>query len=258
MSISLISSIENGIATLSLNRPDSLNAFNAEMRRELLLALQAAIANDDVRVVILRANGRAFCAGADLTEIHPEGQTVEQRLNNEYKPMLLEIIESPKPVIGAVQGAAAGIGCALAMSCDLIIMSSNAFYYQAFSALGIVPDGGITWHLPRQIGSKRAYEMMITGERLHADECLALGLVNRVVANDQLDAEAEALAKKLLSRAPLSMQYTKEAIRRATDLSLADTISMEGQLQQLLYQTEDYAEGKAAFLEKRKPVWKGK
>ena len=248
----------NGIRTISLNRPESLNAFNAGLRSELLTVLQSSAQDSKVRVLVLRGNGRAFCAGADLTEVHPSGQTVDQRINNEYKPLLLTITECPTPVIASVNGAAAGIGCALAMACDLVIMSESAYYYQAFSALSIIPDGGVSWHLPRQVGSKRAYELMVTGERLYADECLRLGLINKIAADEALVQETTEFAQQLLTRAPLSLRHSKETIKRAAQLNLADTISMEAEIQKYLYTTEDHAEGKAAFLEKRKPEWKGK
>lgn len=251
-------SAREGLATIVLDRPDSLNAFNVALRQELLEAIQNAETDCEVRVILLRSNGRAFCSGADLTEQHPDGQTVEDRLNQQYKPLLLAIVESTKPIIAAVHGAAAGIGCALAMSCDIVVMSNNAYYYQAFAALGIIPDGGISWHLPRQLGSKRAFEMIATGEKMPAATCLSLGLVNRVVDNNSLEQEARAFADQLLAQSPLSLQYSKEAIRRAADLSLADTITMEAGLQKLLYTTDDFAEGKAAFRDKRKPRWTGK
>ena len=249
--------VNGPIATITLNRPEKLNAFNTALRRELRVAVEAAADDETIRVVILTGAGKAFCSGADLSDKPPEGQTVEERINDEYKPMLLAITHAPKPFIGAINGAAAGIGSALAMACDLLVMGRSAYIYQAFSAIGLIPDGGATWHLSRRLGFKRAYEIMATGEKLNADECLDARLANRVVADGALMEEAQKIAETLVGRAPLSLRYTKEALREAARLGLGDTITMEAALQKIVYASDDYAEGKAAFLEKREPVWKG-
>lgn len=248
------------VAIVSLNRPDSLNAFDAELRRELRLAVREV--NDDpaVRVVILTGAGRAFCAGADLAEtVHQDGTfRVEDQLNGEYKPIMLEISGAPKPWISAVNGAAAGIGSAFAMVCDLTVMAEDAYIYQAFAAIGLVPDGGATWHLARTLGRKRAYEVIVSGEKIRGQKCLEWGLCNRVVPADQLITEALSLAAELAGKAPLALRYAKQALNTAIEENLGDTISREASLQHLCISSEDAGEGVRAFMEKRAPRWRGR
>jgi 2-(1,2-epoxy-1,2-dihydrophenyl)acetyl-CoA isomerase len=211
-----------------------------------------------VRVVILTGAGRAFCAGADLAEAKGDGWDVQSELNEEYKPALLAIASAPKPWIAAVAGASAGIGSSFALVCDLVVMAENAFFYQAFTAIALVPDGGATWHLVRTLGRHKAYEIIATGEKLKAAQCLALGLCNRVVGNDHLMAETLAWAQELAQKAPLSLRYAKEALHAAIEESMGDTISNEARLQDLCINSEDAMEGTAAFMEKRTPVFKGR
>ncbi len=264
--------IANAIAVVTLQRPASLNACNGTLRRELLQAVQQLNADDSVRVVIVTGAGRGFCCGADLVDNNPPEQTVEDRLNQEYKPILLGISEAPKPYIAAVNGPAAGIGCALALSCDIVLMAPASYLFLAFSAIGLLPDGGMSRHLLRQLGPKKAYEVMALGQKLQAQECVSLGLANAVCAragddqnasdqavlNRQLLSDAHDYADRLLTRAPLSLRYTKQVIREVAEKSLDETISIEAGLQAIAYQSDDHAEGKQAFLEKRSPVWKGR
>ena len=202
--------------------------------------------------------GRAFCAGADLTEKPPEGFDVEELLNTEYKRALMAITEAPKPWISAVNGAAAGVGSAFAMNCDLTVMAEDAYLYQAFAAIGLIPDGGATWHLARTLGKKKAYELIALGEKLRADKCLALGLCNRVVAPERLMDEARSLALTLAGKAPLSLRYAKEAVNAAMTESVDETISHEARLQKICMNSEDAREGALAFLQKRAPEFKGR
>ena len=245
------------VSTITLNRPKSLNAFTAVQRAELLTAVNNANDCSKTRVVIVTGAGKGFCAGADLADKIPEGQTVEQRINDEYKPVLLGIAESPKTYIAAVNGVAAGIGASLALACDLVVMQDTAYFYQAFSAIGLIPDGGISLHLSQQLGPKKAFEVMALGEKLNASECMRLGLVNRISEPGQLLNDSNELAQQLCQRAPLSLRYTKQAMRSVSGRSLGDAISIEASIQMITNQSLDFAEGKAAFLEKRKPVWKG-
>jgi 2-(1,2-epoxy-1,2-dihydrophenyl)acetyl-CoA isomerase len=168
------------VAVVSLNRPDALNSFDATLRRELLQAVREVNGDDAIRVAVLTGAGRAFSAGADLQEsASVEGDfSVEEQLNEEYKPILMGITEAPKPWISAVNGACAGVGSAFAMACDLTVMADNAYIYQAFTAISLVPDGGATWHLVRTLGRKRAYEVIATGEKISAEKCLDWGLCN--------------------------------------------------------------------------------
>ena len=247
-------------AVVSLNRPDSLNAFDAQLRRDLRLAVREV--NDDpaVRVAILTGAGRAFCAGADLSESAENAADfrVEDQLNGEYKPILLEMNNAPQPWIAAVNGAAAGIGSAFAMNCDLVVMADNAYIYQAFTAIGLVPDGGATWHLVRTLGRQRAYEVIVSGEKVRAQKCLDWGLCNRVVPAAELMEQTLAWASELATKSPLALRYAKQALNSAVESSVGETISYEASLQHLCINSADAKEGVASFLEKRAPRWQGR
>jgi len=251
---------QGSVAVVTMNRPEALNSFDATLRREILLAAREVNDDDSVRVVVLTGAGRGFGAGADLSELPMDDPDwrVEDQLNLEYKPVMLEIFNAPKPWISAVQGPAAGVSSAFAMVCDLTVMAENAYIYQAFAAISLVPDGGATWHLVRTIGRKRAYEVIVTGEKVSAQKCFEWGLCNRVVANDQLMDETLAWAEELAARAPLSLRYAKQAVVHACEADLVQTISDEARLQGICIDSEDAAEGTAAFLDKRPPVWKGR
>ena len=250
------------VAQVTLNRPDNLNAFDFAMRRDILAAAREVNTDGEVRVVVLAGAGRAFCAGADLAEVSAAGSDgglfTEAMLNNEYKPAVLAIAEAPKPWISAVNGAAAGIGSAFAMTCDLSVMGRDAYLYQAFSAIGLVPDGGATWQLVRVLGRKRAYEMMISGEKVAAEKCLSLGLCNRVVEDDSLLEDTLDWAAELAGKAPLALHYGKKSLAFAAENDLASVISHEAALQHICVDSEDADEGVRAFLDKRQPQWQGR
>lgn len=250
----------DAVALITMNRPQALNAFDAALRRDILLAAREVNMDDTVRVVVLAGAGRGFGAGADLGEMPMSDPhwRVDDQLNLEYKPVMLEIFRAPKPWISAVQGPAAGVASSFAMVCDLTVMAENAYIYQAFTAISLVPDGGATWHLVRTLGRKRAYEIIATGEKIPAHKCLDWGLCNRVVADDQLLQEAMAWAEQLAASAPLSLRYAKQAVAQACEADLAQTISDEADLQHICMSSEDAAEGANAFLEKRAPVWRGR
>ena len=245
------------VGIVSLNRPDVLNAFNSDLCRELLAAVEEINADENIRVAILTGVGRAFSAGADLGAFQDPGGSVIDQLNNEYKPILMAITNAPQPWVSAVNGAAAGIGSAFAMCCDLTVMAEDGYIYQAFAAIGLIPDGGATWHLAHTLGRKRAYELIVSGEKVRAQKCLDLGLCNRVVAADYLLEETLAWAQELADKAPLSLRYAKHALNDAMNHSVADTISNEAELQHLCITSKDCKEGVMAFVEKRAPNWKG-
>ena len=249
----------DSVAVVSLNRPDKLNSFDGTLRRELLLAVREVNDDDSVRVVILTGAGRAFSAGADLGDIPQDRASfrVEDQLNGEYKPTLMEIHEASKPWISAINGACAGIGSAFGMVCELTVMADDAYIYQAFAAISLVPDGGATWHLVRTLGRKRAYEVIATGEKVRAEKCLEWGLCNRVVPADKLLEETLVWATEIAGKAPLSLRYAKQAINAAIEDSVGDTISSEAKLQHICMSSADAQEGVVAFMQKRPPVWQG-
>ena len=250
--------IEGAIAILTLDRPKKLNAFDVATLVECLRAVERIHNDDEVRVAILTGAGRSFSAGADLTSRLAPGRTTFDHLNNDYRPVLMAITQGPKPWISAVNGAAAGIGSAFAMNCDLTVMAEDAYLYQAFGSIGLIPDGGASWHLARTIGKKRAYELMVTGEKLTAERCLELGLCNRVVPSERLMEESRAWAEELARKAPLSMRYAKAALQTAMDDDLNATFTREAELQMRCFESEDTREGFRAFSEKRDPSFKGR
>lgn len=249
---------QGAVAIVSMNRPDALNAFNFELRRELAMAVEEINSDVAIRVAILTGAGRAFSAGADLAEKAGPNASVIDQLNNEYKPVLMSICHAPKPWISAVNGAAAGIGSAFAMNCDLTVMAENAYIYQAFAAIGLIPDGGATWHLARTLGRKRAYELIVSGEKVGAQKCLELGLCNRVASSENLLSDTLAWAQELAAKAPLSLRYAKQALNAAMDGGIDETISKEALLQDICIASEDSREGVAAFMQKRAADWKGR
>jgi 2-(1,2-epoxy-1,2-dihydrophenyl)acetyl-CoA isomerase len=252
---------EGRVAIVKFNRPDKLNSFNSVMRREFNLAAREVNGDSDIWVVVLAAEGRAFSAGADLTEPGSEfgdGHAVEDMLLLEYKPGILQIAQSRKPWIAAINGACAGIGYSYAMACDMAVMGESAFLYQPFAAIGLVPDGGSTWLVPHLVGSKRAFELMALGEKLKADKALEWGLVNRVVADDELAQESMALANTLAGKSPLALRHTKAALSFANRHSLADTIDYEASVQRVCIDSQDAKDAIDAFLNKRTPEWRNR
>ena len=245
----------NAICTITLSRPDKLNSFNKALRADLLDAIKAAQDDPAVRVIVFKGSGKGFCAGADLGE--GLENNVERQLKEEYKPFLMAIYNCPKPCIAQVHGTAAGIGAALAMVCDLVIMSDDAYVYLAFAAIGLIPDGGLNWYLYNALGPRRAFETIVEGRRLTADECLTHGICNEVVPRDQLDEAVSRRAEKLAAGAPLAQAAAKKLLRRMGELNLSEAIDLEAETQLPLSKTDDCKNAVAAFLNKEKPVFKG-
>lgn len=250
--------VNESVATLTMARPKKLNAFNVAMLREMLIAIREINEDDSIRVAILTGEGRCFSAGADLTDREASDRNVTEMLEQDYRPVLMAITHAGKPWISAVNGAAAGIGSAFAMNCDLTVMADDAYLYQAFAAIGLIPDGGATWHLARTIGRKRAFELIATGEKVTAERCLDLGLCNRVVPAATLLEETRAWAEELSQRAPLSLRYAKKAVLTAVEQDLGSAFTEEATLQAHCVASEDAREGAAAFFEKRSPEFKGR
>ena len=247
----------DGVATITLNRPDSLNALNSAMRRELLAAFKAAGRDDAVRAIVLTGAGRGFCSGADLRGGATE-RAFRRVLADEYNPLIVAIRDLPKPVIAAVNGVAAGAGVSLALACDLVHASEDARFILAFIRIGLVSDSGSTRALVRTLGRHRAAALIFSGEPLGAAEARAAGLINEVVPGEQLSATAQAAAARLAAGPTRAIGLAKRAINHAEDALLAESLATEAALQELAGRSEDHAEGAAAFAEKREPRFVGR
>jgi 2-(1,2-epoxy-1,2-dihydrophenyl)acetyl-CoA isomerase len=249
---------EAGIATITLNRPEALNSLTVPMKQELLAALRRVEREASVRAVLLTGAGRAFCAGQDLKErLQPDAAPLGVELRERYNPIISAMRSLPKPVVGAINGVAAGAGASLAMACDIRIASESASFALAFGRVGLVPDSGATWFLPRLVGASNAAEIALLGDSVTAADALRLGLVGRVVAADALVTEARAVAARLAAGAPRAMALTKRALDAAWDRDLDGALEYEAQLQDMAGRTKDHQEGMAAFLEKRPPRFSG-
>jgi 2-(1,2-epoxy-1,2-dihydrophenyl)acetyl-CoA isomerase len=250
-------SVASGVAVLTLNRPAKRNAFNRALRVDLLAALKRAREDSDVRIIVLTGAGQGFCAGADLAEARSRAgeASASQIIANEYRPIIEEIRSTPKLVVAAVNGAAAGIGSAVVLACDLIVMAEHAYLLQAFADIGLVPDGGITWFLARAVGVRLATELMLDPSPLGAKRCLELGLVNRVVPADRLLDETLDWSRSLAQRATLPQSHVKLLMHDIFDISLGEAIGREAMNQDRCAASPDFQEGITAFLEKRQPVF---
>ena len=247
----------DGVATISLARPESLNALNAAMRGELLAALKAAGRDDAVRAVVITGEGRGFCSGADLRGGSGE-RDFRRVLTDEYNPLITAVRDLPKPVIAAVNGVAAGAGVSLALACDLVYAAQDARFIQAFVRIGLVPDSGSTRTLVRALGRHRAAQLIFSGEPLGAVEAHGAGLVNEVVPGDQLAATVHAAAARLAAAPTRAIGLAKRSINHAESALLGESLAMEAALQELAGRTADHAEGVAAFGEKREPRFLGR
>ena len=250
--------VKGQVAVVTFNRPEVKNALNPLMRQQFNDAMDAASADDNVRVIVVAANGDSFGAGQDLSAMDDIRMDAIKLIDDHIKPLLLRIHHAPKPVIAAINGACAGVSASIAMACDMAVMSDDAFIYMAFAAVSLIPDGGASWHLVNHLGYKRAYQLVAESGRLKADQCLEMGLVNKVCPAASLREETLAWAESLAPRAPLSLRLTKEALRNSMNLNLADAISAEAPLQKTCIESEDSREAMKAFMEKRKPVFNGR
>ena len=250
--------VEGAVATLTLDRPDALNALTVELKDELLAALGRTRRDRSVRAVVLTGAGRAFCAGQDLRERQrPDAAPLEVELRERYNPIIRAMVGLGQPIIAAVNGIAAGAGASLALAADLRIASDSASFVLAFGRVGLVPDSGATWFLPRLIGAARAAELALLDEPLDAETALRWGLVSRVVPGDRLLDTARAMAERLAAGAPIASALTKRALRRSLEADLDDALDYEASLQGIAGRSADHAEGIAAFTEKRPPRFRG-
>ena len=246
----------DGVATITLDRPDSLNALNAAMRSELRAALKAAALGEAVRALVITGAGRGFCSGADLRAGSGE-RDFRRVLTDEYNPLIAAIRDLPKPVIAAVNGVAAGAGVSIALACDLVYAADDARFIQAFVRIGLVPDSGSTRTLVRTLGRHRAAQLIFSGDPLSAADAHAAGLVNALFPLADLAGAAQAAAARLAGAPTAAIGYAKRLINQAEDAGLADSLALEAALQGMAGRTDDHAEGIAAFAEKREPRFVG-
>lgn len=250
---------KDNIAWISLNRPEVYNSFNREMALQLQDALDNAMEDEKVRCIVLAGMGKAFCAGQDLNEVtDPEGPGLRKIVGEHYNPIIRRIRALEKPVIAAVQGAAAGAGANIALACDFVIASESSYFLQAFSKIGLIPDSGGTYFLPRLVGLARATALTMLGEKLSAKEAREIGMIYKAVPDENFELEVEELAVRLAKMPTIGLGLTKRALNTCLYNDLEKQLGVEEQLQYAAAQTEDYAEGVNAFLEKRKPEFKGR
>jgi 2-(1,2-epoxy-1,2-dihydrophenyl)acetyl-CoA isomerase len=252
----LLSEVADGVATLTLNRPDALNSLNSQLRRELLGAIKAAARDEGTRAIVITGAGRGFCAGADLRGGSGE-RAFRAVLTAEYNPLIEAIRSLPKPVVTAVNGVAAGAGVSLAFAADVVVASDEARFVPAFSRIGLVPDSGLTRVLVRAVGRHRAFEILMGERQLGAGDARDLGLVAAVVPADRLADTARELAQRLAAGPTAAIGLTKRLLNAAENATLAEALEAEAALQELAGRTDDHAEGVAAFGEKRDPRFSG-
>jgi 2-(1,2-epoxy-1,2-dihydrophenyl)acetyl-CoA isomerase len=258
---SILTELDQNILKITLNRPDKFNSFTEPMAIELQKAFKEA-ESEDVRCVLLTATGKAFCAGQDLPEVVENAKKpdylLEHTVYTSYNPIIKAIRYLNKPVVCAVNGTAAGAGANIAFACDLVLASSDAMFVQAFSKIGLIPDSGGTFFLPRLAGLQRANAMFLLDEKITAEQAVENGLIYKAVPGDELMTEAEVICKKLAAMPTKGFGYYKQAINQSMGNTLDEQLEVEAGLQTMAGKTHDYNEGVAAFLEKRKPEYTGK
>jgi|HubBroStandDraft_4_1064222.scaffolds.fasta_scaffold27780_3 2-(1,2-epoxy-1,2-dihydrophenyl)acetyl-CoA isomerase len=255
---------DDGVATIQLNRPEALNAWNRRFGEDLLAALHYTRRDEAVRAVLIEGAGRAFSSGADLKDVSggettPDGRPdIYKTLTERYHPIMVAIREMPKPVVASVRGPAVGIGCSLALCCDLIIAAQSAYFLLAFVNIGLVPDGGSSLFVPTRVGMARATELAMLGERLPAPQALQWGLINRVVPDEQLTEESAALAARLAAGPTRSYAGTKRQLNNWLYARMEEQLELEAQIQREMSGSEDFMEGAMAFVEKRPTRFSGR
>jgi 2-(1,2-epoxy-1,2-dihydrophenyl)acetyl-CoA isomerase len=247
---------------ITLNRPDAMNAWNQQLGIDLLAAVEQAAGDGSVRAVVITGAGRAFSAGADLKagfDTTPAGRPdVRSVLHERYHPIITGVREMPKPVVAAVNGPAAGIGCSLALACDLVLARESAYFLLAFVNIGLVPDGGSSLLVPERVGLARALEMSMLGERVPARQALEWGLINRVTADDELDSAVDELAARLAAGPTRAYAGIKRQLNAWAYARMDEQLALEADIQQEQAESGDFAEGVRAFVEKRPPTFQGR
>ena len=255
---SILLSIENGIATITLNRPDKLNSFNREMALSFQTILDDCATDQTIRCIVLTGAGKGFCAGQDLAEVvDPNGPGMQRILSEHYNPIVERIRNLQKPVVAAVNGVAAGAGANLAFACDVVVSISTASFIQAFSKIGLIPDSGGTYTLPRLIGFQRASALMMLGDKVSASEALQMGMLYKVFDETVFLEETKKIATTLAQMPTKALAYIKEALNASSTNDITQQLALEDQLQQKAAATNDFKEGVEAFLAKRIPLYKG-
>lgn len=254
----IIISDSDGVRELKLNRPDVFNSFNKKMALALQKALDDCAANDEVRAIVITGEGKAFCAGQDLAEAtDPNGPELTTIVRDHYNPIILKIRKIEKPVIAAVNGVAAGAGANIALACDITIAKESASFIQAFSKIGLIPDSGGTFFLPRIIGTQKALALMMTGDKIKAKDAEAMNMIYKSVPDDEFDNFVQDFASKLAKMPTRGLGLTKKAVNQSLSNSLNEQLKVEEILQTEAGTTYDFNEGVNAFLEKREAVFKG-
>ena len=251
--------IENGVGIITLNRPDKFNSFVRQMALDLQARLDECETNVDVRAIYLTGEGKAFCAGQDLAEaIDPHQTELHKIVEEHYNPIIERLRKIEKPIVCGVNGVAAGAGANIALACDITIAGNSAAFIQAFSKIGLIPDSGGTFYLPRLVGMQKSAALMLLGDKVMAEEAEKMGMIYKVVADESLQETALGIAQKLAKMPTKGIGLTKRLLNESYNNTLFQQLKLEGELQNEAGQSYDYQEGVNAFLEKRPPVFKGK